>query len=247
MKPTLIIISGMHRSSTSLITQHLQLCGLCLGNNLLGTFRDNEDGYFENKTIVHSHQLLIQSKNEHMFTLLPQETYPDDVKLIITSEVKLLSETSHVVGFKDPRNSLFINPLNDLFVDAKNLMVYRIYEEVIDSLIRRKTDKILRFRPWIAAKAWIRYNEELVKFYDQNKSKSLLFIDSSIIKEPELCIHLINQKFDISLRAESINKIYKSHLTKRDASYGWKTKLACFLYRGQLNETLQKLEERRAK
>jgi hypothetical protein len=139
MTKELIIISGMHRSSTSLITQYLRLCGVSLGTNLLGPHKDNEDGYFENRAIVELHQQLIMKTGSNLFDCEIQTAYSEDSKRIISNEIEILKLTGDIFGFKDPRNSLFLEPIRNLFPDAKQILIYRCFEEVIDSLINLRS------------------------------------------------------------------------------------------------------------
>jgi len=238
----LIIISGMHRSSTSLITQYFQLCGISLGDNLIGAFKDNKDGYFENSTIVKLHQKLIIEKNFNLFNCKVQNTYSEESKRIILNEIQTLKLEGDVCGFKDPRNLLFIEPLTKLLPNAKHILIYRCFEEVIDSLIRRATDVEIRKKPWLAAQAWIAYNSSLIKQIETNKKHCILFKDTQIINESIECVELINSKFNINLRSTSIDQIYKPNLTKRDGEFNWKTKLMSFVYNRKIKAISKKLE-----
>jgi len=47
-----IIVTGMHRSGTSMVAGLLGLCGGYLGNNLISGLRDNPKGHFEDREFV---------------------------------------------------------------------------------------------------------------------------------------------------------------------------------------------------
>jgi len=47
MATNTLIIAGMHRSGTSLISQWLNRCGLNLGENMIGASSGNVEGHFE--------------------------------------------------------------------------------------------------------------------------------------------------------------------------------------------------------
>jgi hypothetical protein len=243
MNQQFIIISGMHRSSTSLITQYLQLCGVALGENLLQAFTDNLDGYFENKTIVSLHQQLINEQKHNLFTCPIQTTYTDAAKQTLLKEVDLLTNSGPIFAYKDPRNCLFLQPLTELFSDAKHILLYRDYRQVIDSLIRRGTDKEIKQKPWLAAQAWINYNTYLLNHFKRNRGNCLLFKDYSFIHNAQGCIQLINAHFNINLTLEPMKKIYKPNLTKRDDKYQWKTRLICKIYHRRLESLKLELEQ----
>ena len=54
-----LIITGMHRSHTSLLTQCLHLAGMYIGDNLLEANQYNSQGHFEHRDIVAFHENLI--------------------------------------------------------------------------------------------------------------------------------------------------------------------------------------------
>ena len=50
-----IVIGGMHRSGTSLISSYLEQSGLDLGDKLFPPDKGNPRGYFEDMDMVHFH------------------------------------------------------------------------------------------------------------------------------------------------------------------------------------------------
>lgn len=220
----------------------MQLCGVTLGNDLLGAHVDNKDGYFENRAIVELHQQLILKKRFNLFNSQIQVTYSPESKSTIINEIESLKLGGDIYGFKDPRNCLFLKPLTNILPTAKHILIYRSFEEVIDSLIRRGTDKEIRRKPWLAAKAWITYNSSLIEQMKTNKESCILFNDAHIINNSIGCVSLINSKFKIELRSISIQQIYKPNLTKRDNKFNWKTKLISFIYKRKLTVITKQLE-----
>jgi hypothetical protein len=47
-----IVVLGMHRNGTSVLTRALKTLGVFIGDNFLETRPDNPTGYWEDKTIV---------------------------------------------------------------------------------------------------------------------------------------------------------------------------------------------------
>jgi hypothetical protein len=137
---------------------------------------------------------------------------------------------------------LFIEPLTKLLPNAKHILIYRCFEEVIDSLIRRATDVEIRKKPWLAAQGWIAYNSSLIKQIETNEKDCILFKDTQIINKSIECVELINAKFNINLRSTSIDQIYKPNLTKRDGKFTWKTRLLSFIYSRKIKAISKKLE-----
>jgi hypothetical protein len=55
MKKNVLVITGMHRSGTSLITQWLYKCGLHVGDDFYGADIGNADGHFEDNDFLGAH------------------------------------------------------------------------------------------------------------------------------------------------------------------------------------------------
>ena len=62
MASKVVVIVGMHRSGTSLITQWLQRCGLFIGDSLEGPGVGNVQGHFEDIDFLQLHQELLLKK-----------------------------------------------------------------------------------------------------------------------------------------------------------------------------------------
>ena len=60
-KQPILIITGMHRSGTSLITAWLQSAGLDIGKNLLEANYSNPKGFFENTDFLDFHRNILSS------------------------------------------------------------------------------------------------------------------------------------------------------------------------------------------
>ena len=66
-----LLILGMHRSGTSLITRLVNLLGSDLGSNLMPPSADNIKGYWENIDVVEAHEALLTSLDSPWTALTP--------------------------------------------------------------------------------------------------------------------------------------------------------------------------------
>lgn len=57
----LVVVLGMHRSGTSLVTSLVESCGIATGDNLQGAGPDNPKGYWEDEFIVNINNKLLRS------------------------------------------------------------------------------------------------------------------------------------------------------------------------------------------
>lgn len=173
MQTTPLVIIGMHRSGTSLITQWLYRCGLYIGDELMVANGGNEQGYFEDMDFVRLHENLLRGED------LPDTGLTDKSLPELSSEkrrsiLRLLEDkdSSHAQwGWKDPRTCLFLPVYRQLIPNAKYLLIYRDYRFCVSSLIRRmlKDKKIdyLNTGKWNAPLRW--------KWYKKAKTSRFLF------------------------------------------------------------------------
>jgi hypothetical protein len=144
VKNKVLIIAGMHRSGTSLVTQWLNRCGLHVGDELLGKGIGNDDGHFEDMEFYTFHRRLLKSKN------LPDSGFIEDETVCMTSKdrssalnlIENKNKNSTEWGWKDPRTSLFLPDYHQLIPEANYLVVYRHFESTVGSLITR-TQKVI--------------------------------------------------------------------------------------------------------
>jgi hypothetical protein len=188
----ILLIAGMHRSGTSLITQWLHRCGLFIGEELMEANGGNEQGYFEDMQFVRLHEdILTGAGLPH--TGLTEKSLPslstEDQQRIID----LLAGKSHrhdQWAWKDPRTCLFLSVYRQLAADADCLVIYRDFRFCVYSLVNRmlkyeeieclqsgNRDAVIRWKQCQKKrieerllseyaeeylKVWIRYNQEIL-------------------------------------------------------------------------------------
>jgi hypothetical protein len=210
-----LIIAGMHRSGTSLITHWLNECGLQLGENLMPAGIGNEDGHFEDIEFLKLHEEILHDNH------LPETGITDEhnieislyhrekLKSIINVKNKLYPQW----GWKDPRTCLFLDTYKELIPDARYLIIVRDYNSVVSSLLKRdflyhekkkflyrsKFDKFIwkAFRrrrnlrkfyndkAELYLKVWIAYNEEILKSVKTLPESAYVMINYSLLNESD--------------------------------------------------------------
>jgi hypothetical protein len=139
MQNKTLIIAGMHRSGTSLITQWLYRCGLHVGENLLGSGIGNEDGHYEDLEFYNFQVQALINMNLPDSGLIDSPAGPllasdkEKLKEIIVRRNKAVKEW----GWKDPRTCLFLDEYRNLLPEAYYLVVFRDWKTTVSSLISR--------------------------------------------------------------------------------------------------------------
>ncbi|MDJ0517596.1 MAG: sulfotransferase, partial [Trichodesmium sp. MO_231.B1] len=248
MKSTVFMITGMHRSGTSLTASLFQSVGVNIGEKLVGPEYGNIRGHFEDIEFVELHKGILRAQgiddlgtNVEIKEIPVKKQHLKAAKRLIKNRQEENEKKTKSWGWKDPRTTLFLNFWLDLLPDAKFIFVYRSPWEVVDSLYRRGTDEKLLQAPEIAVKMWLDYNQRILDFYQQFSAQCLIGKVDSIGKNPESFIQAVNEKFEIDLAAPPPGNFAESLLVK-DISETTKPSLI-EKYFPETLEVYQQLEE----
>lgn len=170
----------MHRSGTTLTARWLQASDLHIGERLLTSkfTHANPDGnHFEDLDFLALHKAILRDNNLSSDGFVTTETLDISARRVQQARDLIAARASLPQwGWKDPRTCLFLDMWCDLLPDAKLLVAYRPYANVIDSLLRRKINHPsplrravyrVRFAPlektiahYVAV--WDRYNRDVL-------------------------------------------------------------------------------------
>jgi hypothetical protein len=214
----ILIITGMHRSGTSLIAVLLQSAGLDIGQNLVAGNEGNPEGHFENAEFVQFHESVLYSLGIDKIgwtletNLTPPESYLERAKNLIKEN----TSASQPWGWKEPRTTLFLDFWAVLLPEAQFLFVYRAPWEVIDSLYRRGDD-IFHRHPQFALEVWMSYNRSILEFYQAQPERCLLLNLKTIVNAPSCLTEAIEDKLGIALSEPDV-KLCRPSLLKQETS-----------------------------
>lgn len=232
-----LVITGMHRSGTSLIGNWLTKAGLDLGENLIGATQSNIYGHFEDIEIVEFHEELLRFNGTNLY-----QGIGDPLKFSashIENALRIIEyrNKNEVWGWKQPRAALFLDlwikllPENSFY-----LCPFRHYEEVLNSLYKREYNKIdLKNSPKVASKKkeefksnkreilnsylsmWIRHNEEILRLRNMVKMDSVLYVsvDSIIKLNKQILGFMIEIWGFTNLRMVDLHSVYNSSQLSR--------------------------------
>lgn len=234
-----IIITGMHRSGTSLFASYMNRCGLNIGDDLIGPASDNIKGYFEDKEFVDFHIGLLKKNKTSMF--LPSKIKIDYYDLERWNA--LLSDKPTIYAWKDPRSVIFLDFYRILCHNPGFILVYRHPYHVIDSLIRRKTDKKIRLNPFLAAKSWIWYTKKIINFASDNPDKALIINIQDLLQKDKELVNIINNKMNLRLCPKDISEVMDKGLMKETFNFCLKSDLVIKTYKNQLDRWFAQLEK----
>jgi hypothetical protein len=237
-----LVIAGMHRSGTSLITQWLYKCGLHVGDNLMEPSFANVQGYFEDLDFVTAHENILQEEKLKTSGLVVCNNIDIKEKNIkhLKNIISKKSSEHNEWGWKDPRTCLFLDTYAALIPGAYYLVIIRDFEETISSLISRHYKGSVKkyqhkkgFSKWLwenykkkrrmhllcrkyatyYLKVWILYNENLLKHLQTLPPNRFMVVHSSLLKENDAEIFShFTDEWNFSLHYYPFNNVFKSNL-----------------------------------
>jgi hypothetical protein len=225
-----VVIAGMHRSGTSMVTRLLNLSGLYLGKeeDLLAHTKDNPEGFWENAKFQKINDAILTSFGGgwDLPPLLEVNWERSPHLTALSHEARqAIAEISQqpVWGWKDPRNSLTFPFWKRLIPDSKIVICLRNPFEVYHSLSRRGAASSS-----FSYNLWLRYNEQLIKstkpeeriithydsFFRDPKSELRRLVNFLELDVSDRTIHTACQTISTSLRHNqgSVNDLYATDI-----------------------------------
>ncbi|MFQ3679488.1 MAG: FkbM family methyltransferase [Pseudanabaenaceae cyanobacterium] len=189
-----LVVTGMHRSGTSLTASLLQTLGTDLGQTLVAADRHNRKGYFEDLDFVTLQRQLLQvacpadvggwpdwgwTEQEQLATE-GWAAYREEAQRLIAAR----QERGHPWGWKDPRTTLLLDFWRELLPQARYLLVYRWPWDVVDSILRLRAP-VFAAHPDYPLRIWHYYNRHLLDFYRRNRHRALLVSVNGLLQSSQ--------------------------------------------------------------
>ena len=207
-----LVITGMHRSGTSLVAALCQSAGLHIGDRLMLPAESNPLGHFEDMDFFEFHQRVLAangvSQNGFISTTVPLEV-PDNLQAAARELITVRRKLAQPWGWKDPRTVLFLDFWRSLLPDARWVFVVREPSQVIDSLYRRG-DAAFLDNPPFALRVWRHYNESIRAFVRRQPEHCLVIDVSQVGRSPQAVIEAIRERLGVSLAASA--EVYRPDL-----------------------------------
>lgn len=243
----IIMIAGMHRSGTSLTANLLKQSGLFIGNNLMSAGFDNKKGHFEDLEFLNIHESDLSSKGLDTRGLSSIPSYSLEFDSTTIEHVNLAIKTRSNKaqwGWKEPRTTLYLEAWKQHITDIKCIAVYRNFDEVTSSIIRRYNHKLrlgvglsptrrllhrIAFpinyfiKKREAYKAWYIYNSHILAFKKKYPEDIIVLELSHFLQHYNQIVSHINIQFSTVLEPIDISTIYETELLKKDiGAVGWR-------------------------
>jgi len=133
---TRIIVTGMHRSGTSMVAGILKLCGVYFGDNLLHPQKENPKGFFEDLEFLEINKEILACSGGSWYDPPSKLKINQNIKEKIKAFLRGWDKYS-LVGFKDPRCSITLPVWADYINNLQVVICERAAEEIALSLANR--------------------------------------------------------------------------------------------------------------
>lgn len=204
-----LVLTGMHRSGTSLLASVVRHTGIDMGAALMKGARGNPRGHFEDLDFQGFHERFLERREISPFAV-PDGWSPDPTP-VETGEARELADRRSdkpVWGFKDPRTSLFLDFWDGLLAEPLYLFVYRHPVEVALSLLRRGLELEIQSDPRVAIRAWVAYNERLLAFRREHPDRCLLWHVVGATRSLEASVGKLEERLGLGLRRNGASALY---------------------------------------
>ena len=198
--------------------------GIDMGERLILADADNKRGYFEDADIVAFHgqafrSLMSPQACGHVDWGWSESEVVDSERLAehLPQARELVAERAlrgGVWGFKDPRTTLALDFWDGCIEEVRYVLVYRYPWEVADSMLRLGADVFLN-NPTYAYRIWSFYNEQLIDFYERNKSRCILVSSNALPSSLGSFMGLVDTRLGVEHQPAEFENLFEESLFTR--------------------------------
>ena len=222
-----ILVSGFHRSGTSLMCRLLTCFGVAFPGSLLEPDLDNVTGYYECTSFVYLHQQWFSTlpgdhwsdwglSSSNPVSPLGRFEWKEQAKLFISridslDDHKVDSSKNSYWALKDPRCTMLLPFWRD--VCRHSLLVLGVFRAPWDSsdALMRITNSLFRQRPELILSSWLAYNESLLNYAVSYPHSCFLVASDRLLDPPNQLLTVLNQRWDLNLQYNDLrDDLFKS-------------------------------------
>jgi len=202
MEKTVILVVGMHRSGTSLLSKILLQLGVDFGDSLLKSDSSNPDGHFENLKLLNINEKVLELSHGSWDAPPAKDNLTQHWKSLSSDVSTFIQEEADkkvLFGIKEPRISLLIEEYVDVIsFPCKIIYIKRNCDDVAKSIFKR--DGIS-----------LEYGRVLCEYYNNEINKSLFKLDCNIFE-----LNFEDLHFNKYLTVESLAKFLGVQTNKNE-------------------------------
>jgi len=193
-----LVITGMHRSGTSLVASLFAGAGVNVGTRLIGASRGNARGHWEDLDFYEFHARVLEANGvgSEGFSCAADLIVPPPLRDEAVAVVAAKAAAATPWGWKDPRTTLFLEFWQSLLPEAVFVFVFRSPWEVADSLFRRGDELFVR-HPAFAVRVWHRYNRRILDFCTAHAPRCLVTEVTQMVADPAAVFAEVRERLGV--------------------------------------------------
>jgi hypothetical protein len=212
----ILILTGMHRSATSLVASMFQRAGVHLGAQLLEPNSQNPRGFFEDVEFHQFHETVLRARGKNIlidrtFVFEPTAEEHARAHAILASRAQF-----ELWGWKDPRTSLCLEFWREKIPNAHFLFLYRHPFDVLLSMMRRNEWYMLGLLEGL--EAWYAYNRALAAFRAQHPAQTLLCNSYALVDRLDSFNACLQERFGLPIQLDANSNYQASELRRAELS-----------------------------
>jgi hypothetical protein len=201
-----VVLTGMHRSGTSLFARYLMASGVELGEALIGPLPSNPYGHFEDLAFVELHERALARSWKH-------PRFSEKERGAARQLVAERRARGIPWGWKDPRTCFFLSQWAELLPEAVFVLLFREPLQVVDSMCRRKEQDTNRADVNSGALgSWIGHNRELLRFHREHPARSLLVSVERAVRNPAGLAQALRERTGFPFEEERFRACYDAEI-----------------------------------
>ncbi len=207
----MLVVTGMHRSGTSLVANYLERCGLDMGEELLPADVGNPLGYYEDVHIHDLHrELLWKAGVADAFTVTDADipVPVDNMFRERAIQIARKREAKAQWGWKEPRTALFLDLWADVLPHPRFLFVFRQPLAVLDSLLRRAANESVTDHPEVALVMWRIYNQEMLRFFEGHRDTCAWVETETFVRDPAPVLSTLRERFGFDVTLVPVDDVF---------------------------------------
>jgi len=193
-----LVITGMHRSGTSLVASLFAGAGVNVGTRLIGASRGNDRGHWEDLDFYEFHARVLEANGvgSEGFSCAADLIVPPPLRDEAVAVVAAKAAAATPWGWKDPRTTLFLEFWQSLLPEAVFVFVFRSPWEVADSLFRRGDELFVR-HPAFAVRVWHHYNRRILDFCTDHAPRCLVTEVTQMVADPAAVFAEVRERLGV--------------------------------------------------
>lgn len=217
-----VIVTGMHRSGTSLVASYLARLGVHVGDRLWPADRLNPRGYFEDADFVELHWRMLEEATRaddgghRDWGWTESESLDRESFAAYAGAARALAaaRSGHpgIWGWKDPRTTVLLDFWDEILEGrALYVLLYRFPWEVADSLQRMGAGEFLE-NPEYGFRIWAFYNRQLLDFHRRHPGRAVLASSNAVTRNPRRFVAALRDRLGLAVSDASFEGVWQPDL-----------------------------------